>query len=221
MSLSSLVPPLRAALLGLAALSGPIALSGPAAAEAGRPAQLAEATASAIVSGFYDTLVATMKDGPALRFQGRFERLSPAVTAAFDLPAMTRIAAGAQWPGLSPDDQQRLVAAFSRFSIATYAANFDSFGGERFEVLREVATPSAGGGTIVETRLTPKTGAPVQLNYLVRPGKSGLRILDVYVNGTISELATRRSEFASVLNSSGAQGLYQMLETRSRDLAVR
>jgi len=218
-SSSSFLPPLRAALLGLAALT--LAAAPAPAAEAVRPPMTAKAAASTVVVGFYDALLATMKEGPALKFQGRFDRLSPAVSAAFDLPAMTRVAAGAQWPSLKPEDQQRLIEAFSHFSIATYAANFDSFGGERFEVLRETPAPNGGGATIVETRLTPKSGDPVQLNYLVRPGKSGLGILDVYVNGTISELAARRSEFASVLNSKGADGLYQLLETRSRELAAR
>ena len=178
-------------------------------------------TASAVVGGFYDTLLATMKDGPALKFAGRVERLSPTITTAFDLATMTRIAAGAQWPAIKPDEQKQLVESFSRFSVASYAANFDSWSGERFEVLKEGPAPGSGGGVIVETKLVPKNGDPVQLNYLLRPGSGGLRIIDVFVNGTISELAARRSEFASVLSRDGAKGLNEMLESRFKELAAK
>jgi len=224
LSSPSSLPPQRRRPVGAAVFSLAVALAAalpvclPA---AGASAAVAETGASGIVRQFYDALLSTMKDGPQLRFQGRFERLTPAVTQAFDLPAMTRIAAGAQWPAVKPEDQQRLIDAFSRFSVANYAANFDSFGGERFEVVGEAPAPSGTGGVIVETRLVPKSGDPVQLNYLLRPGKSGLRILDVYVNGTISELASRRSEFASVLNTDGADGLTKLLETKVRDLAKK
>ena len=177
--------------------------------------------AAAAVGGFYDTLLATMKNGPALKFAGRVEKLTPAMAAAFDLATMARIAAGAHWPTIKPEEQKALVDSFSRFSVASYAANFDNWSGERFEVLKESPAPGAGGGVIVETKLVPKTGDAVQLNYLLRPGTAGLRIIDVFVNGTISELAARRSEFASVLTRDGAKGLTDMLEKRFKDLAAK
>ena len=206
MPASRLVPVFAGLALVFALLTAP-----PAAAE----------TAGAVVAGFYDTLLATMKDGPALKFAGRVERLSPAITKAFDLATMTRIAAGAQWAAIKPEEQKQLIESFSRFSIASYAANFDSWSGERFEVVKESPAPGSGGGMIVETRLVPKAGEPVLLNYLLRPGAGGLHIIDVFVNGTISELAARRSEFASVLSRDGAKGLHEMLENRFKALAAK
>ena len=186
-----------------------------------QPAAAENGQASAIVSAFYATLLTTMKDGPKLKFAGRFERLTPAMAAAFDLPGMARIAAGAHWPNIKPEEQQKLVESFSRFSVASYAANFDGWSGESFEVLKESPAPGSGNAIIVETKLVPKGDDPVQLNYLLRPTASGLRIIDVFVNGTISQLAARRSEFASVLARDGAKGLNEMLEKRLKDLASK
>ena len=177
--------------------------------------------ASAVVGGFYDTLLASMKDGPALKFAGRYERLNPAMAAAFDLPTMTRIAAGAQWPLIKPEEQKQIVESFSNFSAASYAANFDSWSGERFEVLKEGPAPGDDGDVVVETRLVPNTGEPVLFNYLLRPGPQGPRIIDVLVNGTISQLAGRRSEFSSVLRRDGAKGLNEMLVSRFNELAAK
>jgi phospholipid transport system substrate-binding protein len=40
-------------------------------------------------------------------------------------------------------------------------------------------------------------------------------VIDVYLSGTISELASRRSEFAAVLQRDGAEGLVRLLEQRA------
>ena len=209
MSTSRLVPFFTGLAVVFALLTAPQAT----AAETG--------AATAVVSGFYDSLLATMKDGPALKFAGRYKLLNPAMATAFDLPAMARIAGGAQWSTIKPEEQNRIIESFSRFSVASYAANFDSWSGERFELLKE--SPAAGddGNIVVETRMVPETGEPVGFNYLLRPGANGLRIIDVLVHGTISELAGRRSEFASVLRRDGAKGLYEMLESRFNDLAAK
>jgi phospholipid transport system substrate-binding protein len=57
----------------------------------------------------------------------------------------------------------------------------------------------------------------VSINYLVRGG----RVIDVYLKGTISDLATRRDEFASVIASGGADGLIKRLQDRTQTLLGR
>lgn len=54
----------------------------------------------------------------------------------------------------------------------------------------------------------------MNINYLVR----GERVIDIYLNGTISDLATRRDEFASIIASGGADGLIKKLRDRTRTL---
>jgi len=58
-----------------------------------------------VVSGFQDTLLATMKDAGPLGFEGRYKRLQPAMEAAFDLEQMTRIVVGARWAKLSDTER--------------------------------------------------------------------------------------------------------------------
>jgi phospholipid transport system substrate-binding protein len=89
---------------------------------------------AARVKSFYATLLDTMKDAKRLGVEGRYKKLAPAVHAAFDLPAMTRIAVGPSWTTLTPEQQGALTAAFTRMTVATYASRFDGYDGERFEV---------------------------------------------------------------------------------------
>jgi phospholipid transport system substrate-binding protein len=194
-----------AAVFAAGAAMPPLAL---AAAPAGAP--------QATISTFYDTLLATMKDGPALGFQGRRKELAPAIRRAFDLPLMTRLMVGPQWAGLTPDQQQQLVAAFSEFSIATYASRFDDYSGERFVV--EPATSTTTNGVIVHSKLVKAEGDSVQLDYLMHDTDAGWQIVDVYLSGTVSELATRRSEFSSIMRRGGADALVDVLQKKAAAL---
>ena len=184
-----------------------------------RSAAAAPATASAVVEAFYAVLLEVMKQATSLGFEGRYRRLQPAIEAAFNLPLMIRLAVGPQWNSLTPAQQGRLLEAFRRFTVGTYASRFDGFEGEHFEVTGEAPSPS--GGTLVQTRLVPTKQDPVELNYLLRQGDAGWQIIDVFLSGTVSQLATWRAEFTSVLRRDGADGLVGLLQNKLAALTPR
>jgi phospholipid transport system substrate-binding protein len=160
---------------------------------------------TAPVRAFYDALLDVMKRAKALGVRGRYDALAPVIRKSFDLPAMTRIAVGPRWTSIPADQQTALVDAFSRMTIATYANRFDGYSGERFEV--EPNVDARGSGSVVHTRIVQPKGEPVTINYLMRKSGSDWKIVDVYLTGTISELATRRSEFGSILDTGGPKAL--------------
>jgi phospholipid transport system substrate-binding protein len=171
------------------------------------------AQAVTTVRAFYDLLSATMKDGPSLGFAGRRDRLEEAVRRAFDLPRMTRLAVGPRWRALSAQQQEELVKAFGDFSAATYASRFTHDEGERFDVSTGIT--EIPDGVIVHTKLVRSSDGPVQIDYLMKPNEGGWKIEDVYLSGTISELATRRSEFTAVLDRGGPQALVDALRKKA------
>ncbi len=170
--------------------------------------------ASQVVSGFYSTLVSAMKSGKS--FDARAAQMKPAIERAFNLKDMMRTAAGPGWIKASPEQQAKLVSAFRSFSVANYASQFKAYDGEKFEVKGEEATGQ--GDVIVKTVLTSGSDTH-ELNYLMRRGPQGWQIVDVYLNGTISEMASRRSEFSSVLREQGPDALQKMLDQKSQTLA--
>ncbi|MGH6720399.1 MAG: ABC transporter substrate-binding protein [Alphaproteobacteria bacterium] len=168
----------------------------------------------AVVGRLHEALLGVMHEGAALDFQARYQRLAGALESVFDFPLMTRIAVGGAWAEASEEQRARLIAAFRAMSIATYARRFDSFAGERFDVLdrRELGA----GDVIVATRLDPGSGeTPVALDYRVYQGQAGWRIVDVFLTGTVSELAIRRAEFSAVVRDHGLDGLIAALEAKA------
>jgi phospholipid transport system substrate-binding protein len=192
---------LRRGLIGLPLIALPLMTARPASAQA------------AVVEGFHATLLDLMRNARALGVRGREAQLRPVMEAAFNLPAMARIAIGPPWTSMTPDQQQALARAFADWSIATYASRFDGYGGERFET--EGESTLANGDRLVRTRLLRPNDAPVQLNYLLRRAGGAWRIVDVYLTGTISELASRRAEFTAILRDGGPAKLLAELRQRT------
>ena len=168
------------------------------------------------IQTFYDSLLATMKQADRLGIRGRYEKLAPVIRETFDLGAMTRIAIGPEWNSFAPEQQSELTENFSRMTIATYASRFDGYSGERFDV--EPTSEARNTGRIVHTKLIPSSGEPITLNYLMRGSGDTWKIVDVYLTGTISELATRRSEFASIVKSGGPKALVESLRQQADKL---
>jgi phospholipid transport system substrate-binding protein len=190
---------MAAALLAL----GIAALAGAAAAGSG---------AAEPVRGFYDVLLRTMQQGERLGQGGRYAALEPVVRRSFDIAYMTRVAFGPSWSSLPDAKRQQLTEAFGRYITATWADRFDSYSGEKLEVVGE---RPYGAAVLVDTRIVKPDGEPVSINYLMRRDGDAWRIGDVYLTGTISELATRRSEFSSVLRSQGVDGLIDALNRKA------
>jgi phospholipid transport system substrate-binding protein len=178
-------------------------------------AQAAVEQAVATIKGLCDTLLDVMKQAKQLGPRGRYQKLDPVIRRAYNLPLMTRLAVGPDWVKISPQDQQQLVAAFGDYSVATYASRFDGYSGEHFEV--DPKPVQSASGLLVDTKLIRSEGEPVQLNYLMRAGEAGYQIIDVYLSGTVSQLASQRSEFTAVLSRDGAAGLLRLLQQKVAD----
>jgi phospholipid transport system substrate-binding protein len=181
-------------ILSLALLT--VAATLPAGAQGADPAVAA-------VQNFYDALVVSMKSGGTAK--SRYDKLKPAVEQDFDLSAMTALSVGPSWSSVAPADQKALIDAFERMTIANYASNFDSFSGEKFLVDPAVTERSAD--KFVKSTLKPTSGAAIPFNYRVHDAGGNWKIVDIYLNGNISQLAQKRSDFGATLQSGGPQGL--------------
>jgi len=164
------------------------------------------------VRGFYDTLLTAMKNGPTLGQSGRYARLAPVVDRLFDIPSMTRLAIGPTWATLSPAQQQQLIEAFRHYVAATYADRFDSWSGEQLRVTGE---RPYNADVIVQTKIVKTNGETTTLDYLMHQNQGTWQISDVYLDGSISQLAIQRSEFHSILRRDGVDGLVMALNRKT------
>ena len=167
------------------------------------------------VRSLYQTLLATMKDARTLGESGRYARLAPVVGRVFDIPLMARLSIGPSWAGLSDAQRQKATQSYGRYISAVYADRFDSYNGQKFEVNGE---QQAAYGVLVESQIIKANGDPVKVDYVMRRNANGWLISDIYLDSTISEVALRRSEFATILRSNGVDGLIAALDRKTDSL---
>ncbi len=175
-----------------------------------------ETDARAVIDDFHGQLLEVMKEAEALGIEGRFERLWDPVERSFDLELMIRVASGSSWRRASADQRVALIAAFTGLSVGTYAFNFDGYSGQAFTT--DGVRTGPRGTLLVDTRIHRPGDSPVVLTYVMTAREDGWRIGDVLLDGSISELAVRRSEYSGVLKSYGIDGLIAILEKKADQL---
>jgi phospholipid transport system substrate-binding protein len=181
------------------------------------PGRAAQATDPANgINDFYLLLLETMKQAKVLGPKGRYEKLAPIILKTFDVAGMMHIAAGTAWEKASPHQQAALVDGFSRMIAAQYANRFDDFNGEKFEVLPAVGQPPSD--MLIMTTITQNDARKIALSYLMHNTPKGWRVADVYLDGTISQLAMKRAEFQSILKSGGPDALVAALNQKADNL---
>ncbi len=165
-----------------------------------------------------DGLLEIMKAGPRTPFQQRYDTLSPIVERTFDLPAILQESVGPTWSSLPADQQDMLMQAFRRYTVASYVNSFNKFDGQRFTIKPDVRAVG-NGEQVVQTRILPKTGDGHELDYVMRQGSSGWQVVDVLADGSVSRVAVQRSDFRRLLSRGGAQALANRLQTKTADLS--
>jgi phospholipid transport system substrate-binding protein len=174
-------------------------------------AQPAADPAAQPIEQLHAALLQAMQQAQSLGVEGRAKLLTAPVEQAFDLPGMARTAVGARWSSFTPEEQKAVAEAFRRYTIASYARNFNGFSGQSFTANR---VDAQGEDKVVITTLNNPGGAPVNLTYRMRQTGGAWKIIDV-LHDSISELAIRRSEFSGAVRQGGAALLVQRLNEQS------
>jgi phospholipid transport system substrate-binding protein len=181
---------------------------------------LAAAPAAAVEPGEARSFVADITDRATTVLSSdrslaeRRGELSEILRTAFDLDYIGRLVLGPKYRTLSEEQKQAYDAAFEKYVVQTYSRRIDEYGGEQLEI---TGTEPAGSNDVkVLSRITnTDQGEPVAVSWRVRERQSGPKIIDVEIEG-VSMAISQRSEFASVVEQRGIDGLIAMLEDRSQ-----
>jgi phospholipid transport system substrate-binding protein len=176
------------------------------------PAHAGPASGGDTVQSLYDALLSTMKNGRTLGQSGRFKQLEPVIRRTFDIPSMARLSVGSSWATLTEAQRQQVTESLGRYISAIYADRFDSYAGQRLQVTGEQL---AAAGVMVRSQIVKTNGELVTVNYMMHRNGNSWLISDIYLDGAISEVATRHSEFAAILKSQGIDGLIAALNRKA------
>lgn len=194
-------------------------VKGSAPAEEAAPANLPVKDPRLVIEEFHSVLLDVMRNAKTLGFEGRRERLTPEIDKAYNLPLMLHWIVGPKaWSEISNEQRDRLLNAFKRMTLNIYASRFNGYSGQHFETVEE--RDGMRNDVLVRTELVGTGGNNIALDYLLRIEDNQWRIVDVFFK-RISELATRKSEYSSVIRRQGINALIDELEAKANEIEAQ
>ncbi len=195
---------------------GPCVTAGAFAQVAADRAPIDASTPAATVESLHAAIIAAMQKPGVAAYPDRLALLDPVVRALFDFPTIARLVLGSRWSDAAPADRDRFIDTFSRYSVANYAAEFDSFSGHAFKT-DSVTTPR-DRVAVVRSTLTTGAGETHRFDYQLREQGGRWLVVGVAVDG-VNDIALKRSQYDAVIKKDGFEALLKSLETKIRGFA--
>ncbi len=179
------------------------------------PAGLAKAAPVAEAERFINALGMRTLDvlsRPGADDRQRVYELAGILDQAADLQLIARLVLGRHWRAANEQQRQEYVALFQAYARDSLAQRFGAYkGGQRFVIAG--TKPVGDADALVSTQIfLGRNQAPVAVDWRVRDVGGRLVIVDIVAEG-ISMLVTNRSEFDSIVNSRGIEGLLVQMRT--------
>lgn len=138
-------------------------------------------------------------------FQKDFSRL---LTRYFDIKTIGRFTLGKNWRIATEEQQDEFLDLFKKMVVSIYSNKFQDYTNEKFNVINAVVKNKRDSIVTSQIEFTNER-PPIRLEWRVRTGRSGQKIIDLSIEG-VSMSITQRSDFASVITRGG--GIEALLE---------
>jgi phospholipid transport system substrate-binding protein len=178
----------------------------------------AETGPKQVVEELHAALIRAMKGGQAMGYEGRYKLLAPVIRESYDMTYIAQLTLGSYWSTLSEAQRDQFVQVLQQYSIANYAAEFDSYNGGSFQTQSEQSAQP--GVDSVSSTFTSGSGKQHQFNYLLHQTPNGWRIINVIVDG-VSDLSLKRSQYTYVMKTDGFDALIQKLKDSIQKFSSR
>jgi phospholipid transport system substrate-binding protein len=166
-------------------------------------------TPASVVSRFDQSLLATMKAGETAGMLKRCAIMRSAVRSSFGLPFISRLVLGHYWSSFTPAQQTRFMHLFSHLVAATYAYNFNGYGGQEIKIDRSLVR--GNNAYVYTTFFTPGHGHRHQFDYVLHHSGSRWLIVNIVADG-VSDMAIRRSEYQAFLHHGSVAALLHAIQ---------
>ncbi len=201
----------RRLLLGAAALI-PVLGGSYVGHAAATPGQDAKALVTRLVEQILQAIDADGDDASQER------RMMAAIESETNLNLLARMTLGRYWRQATLQQRKVFADVFRRYLLQSFTSRLRRYAGSGLGAVHDrfaiTTTKKAGkNDVVVRSLITPPSGAPLQVDWRLRSRDGRFFIIDLVVEG-VSLLITQRSEFGSVVERIGIDGLIGELETR-------
>jgi len=137
-----------------------------------------------------------------------------------DIDWMAKFVLGQGWQKATADQRTRYQQVYRDYLLARYTTNFADYTGSKY-ALTDATNEEAGQFTVHMKIKAPNKGQENLLaGYRVKQENGAFKITDIIVEG-VSLITTERSEFSSVLQQKGMDGLITAIEEKTKAAAAQ
>jgi len=143
----------------------------------------------------------------------KLELIDDMVQNSYDLEKMGKMIIGVDWKKNDKINQTEFINAFKRFISVNYFKRFNKIDKLDFEY----HTVEVIGDKFRLARvILIADNEKVNIDYLLNFKNEKWKIFDVLLDGSVSEISTKKSDFKKILNEEGIQGLIKNLRIRNQ-----
>ncbi len=136
------------------------------------------------------------------------------INETYDAEKMGRMIISPKWESLTSNDQKEFIDVFEKFIAINYLKRFSKIKKINFKI--QNITKIKEKFRLVNVLMTLNNNDNMELDYLFHLKDNEWFIFDVLVEGSISEIATKKSDFSDIINNQGFKKLIYVLKEKSR-----
>ena len=163
--------------------------------------------AKAFVDGFASNVLTIVRNDSFSKSEKQ-QKIEHLFSDKVDIDFIAKFVLGPSWRTASPEQQQAYIAAYKPFILKNYSGRLANYSGQTYTL-----KGARGEGEVMNVvmLIQDPQGQTATLDYRLRSSEASFKIVDITVEG-VSLLNTQRSEFKSVVNSKGIDGLIEALK---------
>ena len=139
-----------------------------------------------------------------------FENTLLAIKSLYDAKKMIQMIVGDHWNIISEEKKKELTHVFEQYITSNYLKMFKNIQDPSFKYINEKKIGK--NYRLVKTSMVIDKSEIVEINYLLQRIDNKWRIFDVLLAGSVSEIATKKSEFSKHLETGGVESLIKALK---------
>jgi phospholipid transport system substrate-binding protein len=144
-----------------------------------------------------------------------FESTLKNVKQNYNSEKMLSMIIGNQWKNVSNEKRKEIINVFEEYIAKNYVRRFNKMKDFSFVENKE---QNVGKFVMVRSNLVIGKEEKVSISYLLSNDKNVWKIFDVLLAGSVSEIATKKSEFRSFIKGRNIDPLIDALKKKNKDL---
>lgn len=144
--------------------------------------------------------------------QSEIVSIEEVISKTYDIKKMSKIILSRYWVEHKTEENNKFIEVFTSYISRNYLKRFDKV--KSIDIVYKSVEDLGENYKVAQVSYKFNNTDNLNLNYMLIKNKEEWLIFDVLINGSISEVATKKSEFAETLKLGGIRSLIDLISNK-------